>query len=193
MVMMTSSDDITLPSRRTEAMPALSAPILLQQHYQGNVDLAAELAARYPATPLLTTCKTRAYIGRAAGGIATLQAADGMAAILVEQDIESRLLQFSYTFGAMQTLHFRMDGLSALDRAHWLEHLRREKDGVVFLWGEHRWSRDYLICAFRRQFATFYAFSVHGFEAAARLTPEVKNHLVEWLASGWQADLQTIE
>lgn len=191
--MTTASEDITRPSRRTESRPAIEAPILLQQHYQGHVDLVAELAARYPSAPLMTTCKTRAYIGRAAGGIATIQAADGMASILVEQDIESRLLQFSYTFGAMQTLHFRMDGLSALDRAHWLEHLQREKDGVAFLWGEYRWSRDYLICAFRRQFATFYAFSVHGFEAAARLTPDVKNQLLDWLASAWQADLQTIE
>jgi hypothetical protein len=191
--MTTAHTDITIPSRHTGTQPALEAPILLQQHYQGRVDLVSELVARYPGVPLMTTCKTRAYIGRTDGGIATLQSSDGMAAIVVEQDVESRLLQFSYTFGAMQTLHFRMDALSALDRAHWLDHLRREKDGVAFLWGEYRWSRDYLICAFRRQFATFYAFSVHGFESAARLTPEVKNQLLDWLTAGWQADLQTIE
>jgi hypothetical protein len=75
-----------------------------------------------------------------------------------------------------------------MDRARWLELMRREAGGVAFLWGQARWEQDYVICVTRRKFASLYAFSHHGFEAAVRLTPDVSQQLLDWLERFWKSE-----
>ncbi|MCA0458914.1 MAG: hypothetical protein LCI00_33505 [Chloroflexi bacterium] len=195
-------DDLTIASRASlpeipvddSAHPAtisrstLNAPWLLQQHFGGKIDLAVELANRYPTLPLITLIK--AYGSKAAyqPAVAALSAPDGTATVLVEALPNSYQFQLAYTLGSMLTFRFRLHDLTAVDCAHWLQLIHREQDGVAFLWGQSRWEKDYLICTIRRQFASLYAFSPNGFEAGIRLTHEVKGELHDWLASIWNPD-----
>jgi hypothetical protein len=93
----------------------------------------------------------------------------------------------SFTLGSMLTLRFTMNELSELDRTRWLELMQREEGGLAFLWGQTRWSNDYVICIARKYFTNFYAFSPHNFEAAVRLTPGVIKQLLEWLEDIWSS------
>jgi hypothetical protein len=108
-----------------------------------------------------------------------------VAAAVIDADASSGSIQLSFSYGSMMSMRFRMDELSSMDRSRWLELMRREGGGVAFLWGQARWEQDYVICVTRRHFASVYAFSYHGFEAAARLTPEVTKKLLDWLEKFW--------
>lgn len=164
-----------------------SAPWLLQQFFNDQIDLSTELASRFPNMPLMSIIRLREMDSKTRRGVATLSNADGMAGVVVDADAAGSV-QLSFTFGSMLALRFRMDGLSGMDRARWLELMRREQGGVAFLWGQSRWEQDYAICVTRRRFANLYAFSHNGFEASVRLTPEVAKKLIDWLDKFWQAE-----
>jgi hypothetical protein len=180
------ADDPSRPA--TISRSTFNAPWLLQQHFAGKVDLTAELTNRYPTLPLMTLIKQKPAKAVHQPGLSTLAAADGTATVLIEAMPDSHQFQLAYTLGSMLTFRFRMNDLTPVDCAHWLQLLHREQDGVAFLWGQARWEKDYLICTIRRQFAYLYAFSPLGFEAGVRLTHEVKGELHDWLASIWNPD-----
>lgn len=177
------------PSRpATISRSTVNAPWLLQQHFAGKVDLAVELSNRYPTLPLMTIFKQKTVQTSHQPGLGTLATPDGTATLLVEAMPDSNQFQLAYTISSMLTFRFRMNDLTPVDCAHWLQLLHREQDGIAFLWGHSRWEKDYLICAIRRQYASLYAFSPFGFEAGVRLTHNVKNELHDWLASIWNPD-----
>jgi hypothetical protein len=168
-------------------LPA-DAPWLLRRFYEEQIDLAAELATRFSSLPLMSVARFRALDAASERGIATLSTADGVASVLIESDPASRFVHMAFTYGSMLTLRFFLDNLSSMDRAHWLEQMRRQQDSVTFLWGQARWEQDYIICAVRHTFVNLYAFSHNGYEAAVRLTPDIKNQVLDWLESTWKSD-----
>jgi len=164
-----------------------SAPVLLQQFFNDQIDLSAELATRFPSLPLMSVIRFRKLEGKTQRGVATLSTADGVASAVIDADATTGSIQLSFSYGSMMSLRFRMEELSSMDRSRWLELMRREGGGVAFLWGQARWEQDYVICVTRRHFASIYAFSHHGFEAAVRLTPDVSKQLLDWLEKFWSA------
>lgn len=179
-------DDPSRPA--TISRSTVNAPWLLQQHFAGKVDLAAELTNRYPTLPLMTVIKQKPAKGAHQPSLSTLAAPDGTATLLFEAMPDSHQFQLAYTLSSMLTLRFRMNDLTPVDCAHWLQLIHRDQDGIAFLWGQARWEKDYLIATIRRQFACLYAFSPLGFEAGVRMTHEVKVELHDWLASIWNPD-----
>ena len=165
-----------------------SAPVLLQQFFNDQIDLSAELATRFPSLPLMSVIRFRKLEGKSQRGVATLSTPDGVAAAVIDADATSGSIQLSFSYGSMMSLRFRMDELSSMDRSRWLELMRRDQGGVAFLWGQARWEQDYVICVTRRHFASIYAFSHHGFEAAVRLTPDVTKQLLDWLEKFWHSN-----
>jgi hypothetical protein len=178
-------DDATVSSRARAA-----APWLVQIGYRDRARLSAELLARYPTLPLLTVFRAYGLDDQSGRRSALLLSADGVASLRIEIETATRLLEFAFTHGPMLTLRFTLEGLSPIDRSTWLERMRQDSDDVNYLWGQSRWEHDYLICLVRRQasstFANFYAFSRHNFEAAVRLTPDARDHLLNWLEACWQ-------
>lgn len=162
-----------------------SAPVLLQQFFNDQIDLSAELATRFPSLPLMSVIRFRKLEGKLQRGVATLSTPDGVASAVIDADATTGSIQMSFSYGSMMSLRFRMDELSSMDRSRWLELMRRDAGGVAFLWGQARWEQDYVICVTRRHFASIYAFSHHGFEAAVRLTPDVTKQLLDWLEKFW--------
>jgi hypothetical protein len=165
-----------------------NAPWTLQQFFNGEIDLERELVARFPNVPLMSTIRFRSLGAKSRRGIATLATQDGTASTLVEADAATRVVQFSFSFGSMLTLRFRLSSLSDADRSRWLELMRREQGGLAFLWGQSRWESDYVICIVRKHFTNLYAFSNREFDAAVRLTPDVTRQMLDWLESMWKAD-----
>ena len=70
------------------------------------------------------------------------------------------------------------------DRRRWLDLMQRDS-GIAFLWTRDRWEAPYVIFVVRDGFARVYAFSPHGFEAAARMTPDMVQVMVDWLGQLW--------
>jgi hypothetical protein len=93
-------------------------------------------------------------------------------------------VEFTFTMYSALALRFRLSPLMATDRSRWLDLMRRA-NGIAFLWTRDRWEQPYLIFVVREHFARLYAFSPHGFEAAARLTPDMVTTLIDWLESLW--------
>jgi hypothetical protein len=120
--------------------------------------------------------------------LATLSTQDGAATTLIQVDVATRAIQCSFVLGSMLSLHFRMDRLSDMDRARWLELMRGGESKLAFLWGESRWEADYMICAAHKYFTNVYAFSPLHIEAAMRLTPEVTRKLLDWLKTYWTVE-----
>jgi hypothetical protein len=195
-------DDPTIPSsaRRTAQMkpPESSlgdmqrlqgdAPWLLRRFYEEQIDLAAELGSRFAGLPLMSVIRFRVLDAGSGRGMAVMATADGTASVLIEADPVARMTHLAFTYGSMLTLRFHLDKLTSRDRAHWLEQMTRQQDSLAFLWGQARWEQDYLICATRRNFVNLYAFSHNGFEAAIRLTPDIKMQLLSWLETTWKTD-----
>lgn len=189
--------DETIPARRAVTgrersaaarlagadLPGTRPPLLLQLFLEGEVDLDAELAQRYPSPPLLSAARFHALAGRA--GTALLTTQDGASALLVEADRATRGVNLVFSFGSVLGLRFTFDALSDVDRARWLDQMRREDSGVAFLWGQARWDSDYAITCTHRYFVTLYTFSPRGVEAAVRFTPDAMRQLVGWLATFW--------
>jgi len=205
-----SPDDPTLPSRPTtrkiggmrmnrlaayaepraenggSAIQTSNAPAILQPYLDGEIDLDAELAARFPNMPLMSLFSTRQVGGRSGYVLATLSTQDGAASLGVQVD-SARHTGFAFTLGSMLSLRFHLHDLSDDDRAYWLNLARGGSDALAFLWSQARWESDYLICAVHRMYTNLYAFSPHHVEAAARCTPEVTRRLLDWLETAWSA------
>ena len=161
-------------------------PWVLEQFFDGQIDLEDELGRRFHNMPVMATIKFRALGAHDMREMASLAAQDGSAQVTVSADRRTRAISVVYTLGGMLSLRFQFDQLSNKDRVHWLNLVRRETGGLAFLWSAVRWNGDYLICDSRRYFTNLYAFSPRQIEAAARLTPDVATQLFDWLADCWQ-------
>lgn len=164
------------------------APWTLQQFFSGSIDLDVELSKRFPAMPMLSIIKFRTLGSESGRRVATLSTQDGAASLVFDADIKSKVVQLSFTLGSMLTLKFQLTELTDSDRNYWLDLMRREGGGLAFLWGQGRWSNDYIICIARKYFTNFYAFSTHNFDAAVRLTPTVTKQLMDWLEEVWKTE-----
>ncbi|MCB9452471.1 MAG: hypothetical protein H6672_13620 [Anaerolineaceae bacterium] len=178
----TESADLTIP----EPTP-LPPPWLLQQFYQNEIDLGAELATRFPDVLLLSVGRFRSVGTKTQIGVAKLATADNMATLLVETDAVSHAVQFTFAYSSVYALRFHLNTLSELDRARWLELMRRPQGGLAFLWSQSRWADDYVISVVKGGFANLYAFSRFGYEASIRLAPDLTKKLLDWLETHWQA------
>jgi hypothetical protein len=164
-----------------------SAPALLQQFFAGEIDLDEELVSRFPNAPLLSHIHTLPGSSTPLQQqvTVTLGSNDDAATLIVDAALdETAALTFTFSlFGAL-ALRFHLTPLLAVDRAAWVPLLRRE-NGITVLWTRERWEQPYLILVRREGFGRLYAFSPHGFEAAARLTPDMVTALTDWLEQTW--------
>ncbi len=188
----TRPDDATLPSRPRRTIqpvstdaPPTAAPWLLQHYFDGELDLIKELTGRFPQIPVMSLIHTHEVGVKTQRGVATLSTQDGAAGLIVEVDVPSRAIQFTFTLSSLLALRFSLGRLTQMDRAQWVDPMRRESGEVAFLWEQARWANAYLIGSAHRNFANLFAFSPHHIEAAARLTPEVIHKLLDWLESYW--------
>jgi hypothetical protein len=167
----------------------ITAPVTLQQFFSGEIDLDTDLTQRFQNAPLMSHIRFSPRPGEPARRQAT--------AILATNDESSTLtfdaqqaagsdatLEATFTLYGALTLRFRLAPLVAPDRSRWLDLMRR-KSGIAFLWTRERWEKPYTIFVVRESFARLYAFSPHGFEAAARMTPDTITALLDWLEDLW--------
>lgn len=169
--------------------PLGNVPWTLEQFFKGKIDLDKELVMRFPNMPLMSNIVFRNLGSNTQRGVATLNSPDGAATLVVDANAQTGVIQFSFTYGSMLTLRFKLDDLSDMDRARWLDLMRRKqgKQGTpTFLWGQARWERDYVICVTRRYYTSLLAFSQNHFEAAVRMKPDVTRALVDWMESLWK-------
>jgi hypothetical protein len=180
-------DDVT--HFGTDAPPSSAPPSVtpwtLQHHFDGEIDLIKELAGRFPQVPLMSLINLREVGVKNRREVATISTQDGAASMIVEVDAISRAVQFTFVLNSMLALRFCPGKLSALDRAQWLEPMRREAGEPAFMWDQGRWQSDFMIGAAHKNFTQLFAFSPNHVEAAARLTPDVAHRLLDWLQSAW--------
>jgi hypothetical protein len=160
-------------------------PWILQQFFDGEIDLDQELMKRFPTVPVLNSVKFRTLGSRSGRKVATLMTQDGSAQLIIDADIENKVIQLSFQYGSMMTLRYSLAHLSDSDRSRWLELMQREQGGLAFLWGASRWQDDYLICISRKIGTNIYAFSPRNFESAIRLTTPVIKEVLVWLEEIW--------
>lgn len=168
--------------------PATKTPWLIEQYLDGDIDLDAELSQRLPMMPLLSIIHFRETGRKHPRSVASLSTQDSAAALVIEVDVATSAIQFSFIHSAMLSLNFQPEGLSNKDRAEWLKHVRLRDKAPGFLWGQLRWETDYLISFAHKYYTTFYAFSPNNISAAARITPEATQKLVRWLDDLWSTD-----
>lgn len=166
----------------------VDTPWTLQQFFNGQIDLDIELTRRFPNMPMMASAKFRTLGDQPHRRVATLQAQDDSASLIIDADTRTKIIQMSFTFGSMLTLRFVFGNLNSDLRKRWMEIMQREQGGPSFLWGPDRWQEDYLVCISRKYFTNLYAFSPHNFEAGVRLTPAVMDEVLEWLKEVWLAD-----
>lgn len=190
----TPSDDFAAPARdrrpeRSQPSAALPpvVPWMLEHYFDGEIDLIKELVGQFPQIPVMSLFSTREAGTRIRRGVATISTQDGAASMVVEVDIPSSGVQFTFSLNSMLALRFIPGKLTEMDRAQWLEPMRREAGEVAFLWDHTRWQNDYLVGASHKTFTNLFAFSPNHVEAAVRLTPEVGRKLLDWLESYWGA------
>ncbi|MEL6307196.1 MAG: hypothetical protein AAFQ52_03585 [Chloroflexota bacterium] len=183
------------PARDLKQEDALTSsreqtPWVLQQFFDGEIDLEQELSKRFPTIPALTTIKFRTLGTHSGRQVATLNSQDGSASLIIDADVETKTVQLSFTLGSMMTLRYRLTGITASNRERWLDLMRRESGGMAFLWNENRWRDDYVICIARQYSTSIYAFSPNNFESVIRLTPTVLNTLIDWLEEIWNTEIE---
>lgn len=166
-----------------------SAPPALQRFITGETDLDEELALRYVHAPLLSHVRFLPTPGEPVRRqtSAYFSSQDDSALMTVGAPLGGKngaVVEFTFTLRSMVGLAFRVDPLTVEDRRRWLELIRRE-NGITVLWTRERWEKPYLIFVVRDYFARVYAFAPTGFEAAARLTPDMLNALTDWLETVW--------
>ncbi|MDX1993626.1 MAG: hypothetical protein SF029_14655 [bacterium] len=171
---------------KIEPSPTAAPPWMLQQFFNGEIDLDIELATRFQRMPLMSNISFRGLGTKNERGVATITTQDNAAQVVFEADAATRVVQMAFTYGSMLTLRFGLRSLNDVDRSRWLELMRRDQGGLAFLWGPARWEHDYLICISRKYYTNLYAFSPNNFEAAVRLTPEVTRKLLDWLEKFWR-------
>jgi hypothetical protein len=187
--------DVTVPARasvkpadRGESLLHKGVPWVLQQFFQGGIDLDQELSVRYPQMPIMSLINFRAQGAAGKIGVATLSTQDGAAGLRVELDTATKAISFTFALNSMLAFRFNLTGLTDRDRQHWLDLMRREADEVAFLWSQARYRADYIIAAPHKHFTNLYAFSPANVESAARLTSEVTRKLLGWLEGFWLED-----
>ncbi|GAB4575976.1 MAG: hypothetical protein Kow0077_30160 [Anaerolineae bacterium] len=162
-----------------------SAPVVLQRFFTGEIDLDTELSRRFNGAPLLSYINLRPRNpGRSPRGTAEMISQDQGAALIVDINRITGVMELGFTLGAMLSLRFELSNLPEVDRRRWLDLMRREQ-GIAFLWSRARWERDYMIFIVRRYNIRAYAFSPNGYEAAVRMTPEVLTTFLDWLEGYW--------
>lgn len=166
-----------------------SAPPTLQRFIAGETDLDDELARRYVHTPLLSHVRFLPPPGEPVRRqtSAYFSSQDDSALLTVGAPVGGKngaVVEFTFTLLSMVGLGFRIDPLTAEERRRWLELVRRE-NGITVLWTRARWEKPYVIFVAREHFARVYAFAPSGFEAAARLTPDMLAALTDWLETIW--------
>lgn len=160
-------------------------PTILHRFFLGEIDLDTELGKRFAGPPLLSEIKFRpADWQLAQHGTATMTSQDGSAALTVDGNRETGIVELSFTLGAMLSLRFTLMDLPEADRRRWLDLMRREQ-GVAFLWGATRWERDYMIFVVRQYTSRAYSFSPNRFESAICLTSDVLTQFLDWLENFW--------
>jgi hypothetical protein len=167
----------------------ITAPITLQQFFAGEIDLDSDLARRFVNAPLLSSVRFVTHPAEAGRRQATaLFSSNDDAAIMTAdthiQKGQEAALELTFTLYSALGLRFRLPSLGSTDRRRWLDLMRRS-NGIAFLWTRERWEQPYLVFVVRDYFVRLYAFSPHGFEAAARLTPDMAIALVDWLEGLW--------
>lgn len=186
--------DATIPSRRPAVAERLNgvqltqgAPGWLQRFFNGETTVEAEIAGRYPQMPLMTTfhLKTDAKTKRSMAMLATQ---DGAASLRIEAEAATGTATLTFVLGSMLGLSFALTGLSDLDRAHWLEMVKRADGEAAFLWSAARWRSDFVVTASHKHYVTLYAFSPAHLEAAARLSADAARKWIAWLESTWKSD-----
>lgn len=170
------------------AVTAISddAPWFLQQFFDDQIDLDAELSERFPTMPMMSSVKFRNMGSLKSRMVATLKSQDESAMVIIELDIPTRAMQWRFVWQSMLAQRYTLSDLSQMDRDRWLNLMQRVDGDLAFLWGEHRWRRDFLICVSRRYHTNIFACSPLGFESAVRLTPPVTTMLLEWLDEMWR-------
>lgn len=180
--------DETIPARaELDLSPSETvsrAPHLLQQHFDGEIDLDRELNHRYYAMPVLSSIKISRLGPHYATALLTTQ--DGAAAVRVDVDQADNVIEMAFTLRSMLALKFTLPALGHSQQARWLDLMQHTQGRPAFLWGPTRWDSDYLITVTHQYYTNLYAFSSRNFEAAARLTPDARSQLLEWLKTLWQ-------
>ncbi|MBN1965332.1 MAG: hypothetical protein JW910_11855 [Anaerolineae bacterium] len=162
-----------------------AAPSVLQHFFIGEVDLAAELNRRFNNAPLMSQFDLRSVTAPGVLlGTAMLSTQDNSATLTFDVDGRDSVLTCTFTLGAMLSLRFTLRELDRQERRRWQD-LMQQEQGVAFLWSRLRWEQDYLIFVVGRYNVHFYAISPHGYEAAARLTPDVRDAVLGWLGEYW--------
>jgi|GEM_PF-688569 len=183
--------------RRKEIKPVDDTPLTdsrdktpwtLQQFFDGEIDLEQELLKRFPTVPAMTAIKFRTLGMNSGRKVATLTAQDGSSSIIIDADVETKVVQVSFTLGSMMTLRYQLNDIPANNRERWLELMRRDKGGLAFLWNEQRWREDYLICISREYSTNIFAFSPRNFESAVRISKNVTAQLLDWLEEVWNTE-----
>lgn len=174
-----------------------NAPATLQRFIAGETDLDEELAQRYVHTPLLSHVRFLPTPGEPVRRQTTafFSSQDDSALMTVSAPVGGKngaVVEFTFTLMSMVGLAFRVDPLTADERLRWLELVRRE-NGITVLWTRDRWEKPYLIFVVREGFARVYAFAPAGFEAAARLTPDMLSALTGWLETVWFSRQEAVE
>lgn len=181
-------DEPTIPARDrmdNTPMPPDVTPWALQQYFDGEIDLIQDLSSRYPQLPIMSLFHTRGVGQRSPRAVANIATQDGAASMVVELDVRSSAVQFTFILASLIGMRFRPGSLTRLDRAAWVEPMRREAGELAFLWNGKRWAHDFVISSASKTFASLFAFSTGGAQAAARLTPEVNRKLLDWLGEYW--------
>ncbi len=164
-----------------------SAPITVQQFFSGEIDLDTDLVQRFSNTPLLSRVKFYPPPDRPLGRRATAIFASNDDALTLNVDAytdETAALDFTFTLFSVVALRFQLSPLMEADRSRWLDLMRRA-NGITFLWTRERWEEPHLIFVVREHFGRVYAFSPVGYEAAARMTPQMIAELLDWLEDLW--------
>jgi len=166
-----------------------TAPPTLQRFFTGETDLDAELAQRYVHAPLLSHVRFAPMPGEPVRRqtSAYFSSQDDSALMTVGAPVgghNGAVVELTFTLMSMVGLGFRIDPLTVEDRRRWLALVRR-KDGITLLWTRARWEKPYLIFVVRDFYARIYAFAPAGYEAAARLTPDMLAALADWLEAVW--------
>jgi hypothetical protein len=182
--------DPTISSSRSSNSGSLRAdihdmPWVVSRLLNGEGDLHTDLAQRYPNQPLMSLFSTQHVGGRLPRAQAVLSVQDGSASMTFEIDMTTRALTCTFTLYSMLSLQFDLASLNDGDRAQWLDHISQRPERPLILWSKNRWRSDYLVWSRRQHYTNVYAFSPLHIEAAARLTSDVMNKLMAWLAESW--------
>lgn len=179
-------DEESVRSTQEISMAMQQVPLTLQPFFKENANLNRELVQRFPNMPLMSTIRIRDLYSDGERSVATLSTQDGSASLIVDVSRNVSDIQFAFTYGSMISLRFQLTELSNLDRRTWLDNVSAPHlEDIVFLWGQSRWVKDYIICVPHSYYISLLAFSPNNFEAAVRITPSISKDLFAWLAELW--------